>query len=65
MYRKSIQKCKIRARNQGAIFDPLTFNRDTGRPKNAGANFDAFGDRWSGTTKYVLLVAYNTFSTNR
>ena len=32
---------------------------------NAGANLDAFGDRWSGTTKYVLLVAYNTFSTNR
>ena len=32
---------------------------------NAGAVFDAFGDRWSGTTKYVLLVAYNTFSTNR
>ena len=29
---------------------------------NAGANLDAFGDRWSGTTKYVVLVAYNTFS---
>ena len=27
-----------------------------------GAVFDAFGDRWSGTTKYVILVAYNTFS---
>ena len=32
---------------------------------NPGAVFDAFGDRWSETTKYVLLVAYNTFSTNR
>ena len=32
---------------------------------NPGTVFDAFGDRWSGTTKYVLLVAYNTFSTNR
>ena len=29
---------------------------------NAGANLDAFGDRWSGTTKYVLLVAYNTYT---
>ena len=32
---------------------------------NPGTVFDPFGDRWSGTTKYVLLVAYNTFSTNR
>ena len=32
---------------------------------NPGAVFDAFGDRWSGTTKYVLLVAYSTFSKNR
>ena len=29
---------------------------------NARAVFDAFGDRWSGTTKYVILVAYNAFS---
>ena len=32
---------------------------------NPGAVFDAFGDRWSGTTKYVILVAYSTFSTIR
>ena len=32
---------------------------------NSGAVFDPFGDRWSGTTKYVLLVAYSTFSKNR
>ena len=32
---------------------------------NPGSVFDAFGDRWSGTTKYVIHVAYNTFSTNR
>ena len=29
---------------------------------NPGAVFDAFGDRWSGTRKYVMRVAYNTFS---
>ena len=29
---------------------------------NPGAVFDAFGDRWLGPTKYVILVAYNTFS---
>ena len=32
---------------------------------NPGAVFDPFGDRWSGTTKYVILVAYSTFSTIR
>ena len=32
---------------------------------NPGTVFDPFGDRWSGTTKYVILVAKNTFSTNR
>ena len=32
---------------------------------NPGTVFDPFGDRWSGTTKYVILVACSTFSTIR